>query len=127
MDLEPVAELLEQSGCGEMGKTIFVNEMRAGDSGILLKPSYRGIPIDPELPGYYKGEFVLVARGKGYTQTRSLIASALKALNIEAERMVGPMLVKYLRPQHLPISYPIQSGQLEFVANIDCAFVLTYS
>ncbi|MEZ2310748.1 minor capsid protein [Paraburkholderia sp. RCC_158] len=125
MELEPIAALLEQTGCGVKAQSIFINEMRAGDAGILLKASYKGTKIDPELPGYYKGEFALVARGKNYTATRTLIMQAMAALTINAETQVGPMLVKYSRPRTLPVSYPIPAGGLtEFVTNIDCAYVL---
>jgi len=125
MELEPIAALLEQNGCGVQAQSIFINEMRVGDSGILLKASYKGTVINPEMPGYYKGEFALVARGAGYAQTRALITQAMAVLNIKGDTQVGPMLVKYLRPRTLPVSYPIPaSGLVEFVANIDCAYVL---
>jgi hypothetical protein len=126
MDLEPIAALLEQNGCGKQGKTIFINEMRAGDAGLLLKASYKGTKINYELPGFYKTEFSLIARGKGYAPTKAQIDAAMQVLTITLESQVGPMLVKYLRPRTLPVSYPIPpAGMVEFVANIDCAFVLT--
>lgn len=125
MELEPIAAWLEQAGCGVQAQSIFINEMRVGDAGILLKASYKGTKIDPELPGYYKGEFALIARGKNYAAAKALITQAMAALNMSAETQVGPMLVKYLRPRTLPISYPIPAGGLtEFVTNIDCAYVL---
>ena len=125
MELEPIAAWLEQNGCGVQAQSIFINTMRTGDAGILLKPSYKGTPINPELPGYYKGEFALVARGAGYAQTKALITQAMAVLNLKGDTQLGPMLVKYLRPRTLPVSYPVPaSGMTEFVANIDCAYVL---
>lgn len=127
MDLEPIAALLEQTQCGVQAKTIFINEMKVGDAGILLKASYKGVAINPELPGFFKGEFALVARGVTYAATRALIKKAMSALTIEQETQVGEWLVKYCRPRTLPISYPIPaSGLVEFVTNIDCCFVVPY-
>jgi hypothetical protein len=125
MHLEPIAALLEQSNCGVRGKTIFINEMRVEDSGLLLKASYKGTRIDPELPGYYKGTFALVARAKGYATAKALMDAAMAVMVIEQETDVGELFVKYLRAQTLPISYPVPaSGMTEFVANIDCAYVV---
>lgn len=125
MELEPIADLLEQSGCGVKAQSIFINEMRVGDAGILLKASYKGTPIDPQLPGYYKGEFALVVRGKSYLPARELIMQAMKVLTIYSETELGDMLIKHCRPRTLPVSYPIPAGGLtEFVTNIDCTYVL---
>jgi hypothetical protein len=125
MHLEPIAALLEQAGCGVQTQTIFINEMRVNDSGLLLKASYRGTPIDPNLPGYYKGQFALVARARGYANAKALMDAAMAVMNIEQETQVGPLFVKYLRAKTLPISYPIpSSGMTEFVANIDCTYVV---
>ncbi|MFP3609179.1 minor capsid protein [Paraburkholderia sp. SIMBA_050] len=126
MHLEPIAALLEANNCGVRGESIFINEMRVEDSGLLLKASYKGTPIDPELPDYYKGTFALIARGKGYANTKAVIEAAMTVLKIEQETQVGELFVKYLRAKTLPISYPIpSSGMIEFVTNIDCAYVLT--
>jgi hypothetical protein len=125
MHLEPIAALLEQEGIGTRAKTIFINTMRLEDTGILLKPDYRGTAIDPELPGYFKGSFALVVRAKSYSAGAALIKRAMDALWIEGETTLADgMLVKWCRARTLPINYPVPaSGVTEFVANIDCCYV----
>jgi hypothetical protein len=125
MHLEPIAALLEQQGVGVRAKTIFINAMRVEDTGILLKPDYKGTRIDPELPGYFKGAFALVVRAKTYAEGAALIKRAMAVLWIERETELDEgMTVKWCRAQTLPINYPVPaSGVVEFVANIDCCYV----
>jgi hypothetical protein len=125
MHLEPIAALLEEKGIGKRAKTIFINEMRVEDSGILLKPDYKGTAIDPELPGYFKGAFALVVRAKGYAAGAALIKRAMDALWIEQQtELADGMTVKWCRARTLPINYPVPAtGVTEFVVNIDCCYV----
>jgi len=127
MNLEPIAQYLEDNGCGKQGVSIFVGQMPVDKTGILLKPPYRGTEINYELPNYFKGEFALIVRGKGAAATEKVMAGVMKFFSIQSDTQIGNMAVKYLRARTLPVSYPIPaSGLQEVVANIDCCFVLTY-
>ncbi|CAG9228865.1 minor capsid protein [Burkholderia vietnamiensis] len=125
MNLEMIAQKLVDAGLGVAGVSIFINEMRAGDEGIMLKESYKGTAIDPNLPKFYRGEFAIVVRKTGYLAARSLAYDAMNALTSQVEETLADgTQIKYILPRHLPIGYPIpQSGLQEFVVNVDCAYV----
>ncbi|RQT26052.1 minor capsid protein [Burkholderia contaminans] len=126
MNLEMFVPKLVAAGLGKPGESIFINEMRAGCDGIMLKESYKGTAIDPNLPKFYKGEFAIVVRKSGYTTARALAYDAMNALaSMLEETLEDGTQIKHVIPRHLPIGYPIpQSGLQEFVVNIDCAYVV---
>ena len=65
MNLMPLITLLQTSGLGVPGQTIFLNMMPAeADSAILLRNPLSGTKIDYELPDYYRSQFQLIVRGK---------------------------------------------------------------
>jgi hypothetical protein len=125
MNLAPIAQYLEDNGAGTQGVDIFINQMQVTDTGLMLKESYRGTLINYELPGYYKTEFAVVARGTKVSDTQAVMQRALALFNIQRDLQLGSMFVKYLRARTLPVSYPIPtSGLQEVVVTIDCCFVL---
>lgn len=112
MNLEPVANELERLGLGEVGRTIFINHYPAEVSeGILIRPRLIGAKIDHYLPGYLKFQFQLIARAPTHAQATTLCIQAAKGLT---QRMteLGDWHVNYLRPQHVPVAYPISIGEL---------------
>ncbi|KVH64512.1 hypothetical protein WS89_04305 [Burkholderia sp. MSMB1072] len=126
MNLEMFVPKLVAADLGKPGVSIFINEMRAGCDGIMLKESYKGTAIDPNLPKFYRGEFAIVVRKNGYTAARALAYDAMNTLaSMLEETLDDGTQIKYVIPRHLPIGYPIpQSGLQEFVVNIDCAYVV---
>lgn len=124
MNLLHVAERLETAGVGLRGKTIFVNMIPAeASTGVLLRNDLRGTLIDHELPGYYKSMFQLIARAPNYTDGEALIEAAVQALTIKVSTQVGPQTFVYMRPDRLPVVYPLSKGSLlEFSVNMECCF-----
>jgi hypothetical protein len=124
MMLEPIAERLELQGLGVQGHDIFINFMPAEATGLLLRYPVGGMGIDHDLPGYRKGSFQLIARGKEFEETKTLINQAVLALEMAEADLTG-MRVKYMRPRHDPFTFPPSVGNnIEFVVNVDCAYVI---
>lgn len=124
MNLIPVAQRLQDAALGTMGKTIFINMIPAeAPRGLLLRNDLRGTNIDYELPGYYRTMFQLIARGTSYSDTEALLKSAITALTIKTPTQVGTMRFNYLRPDRLPVVYPLSKGSLlEYAVNMECCF-----
>jgi hypothetical protein len=124
MNLLPVAQKLQDASLGVMGKTIFINMIPAeAPRGLLLRNDLRGTDIDYELPGYYRTMFQLIARGASYADTEALLKSAITALTIKTPTALGTMRFSYLRPDRLPVVYPLSKGSLlEYAVNMECCF-----
>lgn len=113
MNLKPVADRLSLLGLGVQGQTLFINHFPAIESaGLLLRPPLVGAKLDHDLPGFIKFEFKLIARAKGHVAAETLARDAVDALWIKQETQVGPWFVKYMRPMHVPVAYPISIGEL---------------
>lgn len=124
MKLEPMAERLESEGLGSQGDDIFINFMPAEKTGLLLRYPFGGVMIDHDLPGYRKGSFQLIARGKDYETALELINQAIAALEMEEADLTG-LRVKYMRPRHDPFTFPTSVGNnVEFLVNIDVCYVI---
>lgn len=125
MNLLPIIEHLESEGLGVQAKTLFINQMPAeAPTGILLRNTLQGTHIDYELPGYFKGKFQLIIRANSYSVGDELITSAIAALTL-SNVTLGDMTFKYMRPQTLPVVFPISKGNLlEFATVIDAVFTI---
>ena len=124
MNLLPSANLLEEAGIGIKGKTLFINMIPAeASTGILLRNDLKGTNIDYELPGYYKSTYQLIARAPNYSDGEALIKSAVLALTIKVETQVETQRFKYMRPDRLPVVFPLSKGSLlEFAVNMECCW-----
>jgi hypothetical protein len=124
MNLMPLADLLESSGHGNQGDTVFLNMMPAqAETAILLRSPLTGTPIDYELPGYYRTEFQLIVRGRDYVAAEVRIAAVVATLTLK-NAAVGPLYFNYCRPKTEPVSFPLSDGNLfEFSTNFDVSFV----
>jgi hypothetical protein len=124
MNLLPVAQQLEDSGLGLLAETIFINMIPVEcPRGLLLRNPLAGTAIDYELPKYYKTTFQLIARSQSYSDGEDLIAQAVTALTI-SNKVLGDMSVRYMRPQALPVVFPLsKGGLLEFSVTFDVNFV----
>jgi hypothetical protein len=112
LDLTSFAQYLQTQGYGTIGTNIFVNAMPADKTGILLLNDVWGIVYDPYLPGYYKGSFFAVVRGKN-TQTVSDTAEGLfETLKFEQQKIMGNVKVNFCYPHYTPIIYQRSDGGL---------------
>jgi hypothetical protein len=125
MNLESVAEMLEDAEVGIQGTDIFVEFIPASCSqGILLRQPFGGTQIDYDLPGYRKTSFMLIARAKTYSAGKTLIDNAVAALTVDNEEVTN-MHINYMRPQTDPFFYaPSAGGNVEFVVHIDACYVI---
>lgn len=108
MNLTGFAQLLQDKGCGDLGRTIFVIEMPSSCmEGILLMGSYSGAPINQYLPDYYDAEFRVVVRSVDYERGYALARKASIALKTMGDGyMLGDtMMIKQCYPMNLPRPY----------------------
>lgn len=123
MNLLPIANRLETEGLGTQGTSIFINFMPIEcQKGLLLRTPLTGTEIDHELPGYYKGYIIVVARAPEYVAALTLMQETMKALTIYEEQQ-DDIYLKYIRPHTLPISFPVSAGQFY---EVQCRFELVY-
>ena len=125
MNLEAIAQYLEENECGLVSKTIFVTELPTGcTTGVLLMGPYSGTPINSELPGYYSTEFRIVVRSPVYSTGLDLANKVRKVLTSKVEFDVSGMLVKQCMPSNLPRPYRRSVGAYwEFEVDVDITFV----
>lgn len=125
MNLESIAEKLQDDGVGQMGASIFINHMPAdAASGVLLRPPYVGTPIDFELPGYRKTKFNVAARGKNYQEAYALAMKVMESLTVMETTLTG-MDVRYIRPRTEPVSFPVSEGAaVEFLMIFETVYVI---
>lgn len=125
MKLEPVAEYLEVQNLGIRGQTLFVNQLPADlEPAVLLRDPFGGAEIQHELPGYRRASFQVIVRAKDYLEGQSLALSIAAALTLENASMTG-LSIQFMRPRHDPFTFaPSPGNALEWVVNIDAAYVL---
>ena len=124
-----IADYLQSNGVGITGANvdgIFVYSMPedAVPAVLLLDPP-DGVPIDHELPDYYKTTFQIVVRHTEHQEGRALADEVSDVLNFE-NRAIGDFRFNYIRPKHQPYVFPGSKGEfLEFSINFETSFVLT--
>lgn len=124
MKLEPIASWLQQQGVAVQGQDLFINFIPQGMSGILLRDDFGGTRIDHELPGFYKGSFMVIARHADYATSKGLAKSAVATLQLLANTTVDGVSFRYLRPRALPFVYAPSPGQMvESSVTVDACFV----
>lgn len=125
MNLEMIADKLQNDGVGNKGKTIFINHMPVeATAGVLLRPPYVGTPIDYELPGYRKTKFNAAVRGKNYREADILAKKVMESLTFYEAQMPG-LDVRYVRPITEPVSFPVSEGSMvEFLVIFEAVYVI---
>jgi hypothetical protein len=125
MNLQPIADKLEAENLGKKGKTLFIHAMPLEcKKGILLRSPLQGTDIDHELPGYYKTEFGVIVRAAKHEEATALAEAVMASLKGN-DVQIGNMAVKYIRPHHLPVTFPVNDGNLiEALVKFDIAFVI---
>ena len=111
MNLSPIANHLEGEGLGTQGSSLFINFMPYEcKKGLLLRSPLMGTPIDHSLPGYYKGEVIVVARASEYVAALTLMEETMRSLTFY-DRQIDDIYVKRIYPSTLPVSFPVSDGQ----------------
>lgn len=128
MFLKTIAEYAESIGAGMIGRDLFAYNMpESSNLGILLRQPLVGAEIDYELPGYRKSKFQVITRCKPpeIEQGRAKIDEFVSAITILSETNLTGMQIKFMRPRHDPVMYPISEGaNLEFSVNFDVVYVI---
>lgn len=126
MNLEQMATAIEDAGLAVSKKTLFINRLPVTvRSGVLLRTTTLGTPINYELPGHLKGKFQLIVRDPDYVIGMTLAQAISDALTMNETQLDG-MYVRYVRPHNLPVAFPVNDSDLiEFSVNFDACFILT--
>lgn len=131
MRIDLIADYLEAQDLGLPGVNIFEEEMPASTKvGILLKLPLQGIPVDHELPGYFRGQLQAIVRAQKVDTGDRLAHAVSTALTLVNQPFAGEdgaeaMFVNYLRPRTLPIVYPRSDGNgKEWSINMDASYLL---
>ena len=110
MKLEPISQLLIDEGVVTGNGDIFLFEMPSEcKKGILMKLPLQGVPVDPELPLYYRCDFQVIVRAQKHADGYPLAELVRQKLTF-TERTVGTLHIQELRPLTLPISYRRSDG-----------------
>lgn len=125
MNLQPIADKLQAENLGTKGKTIFIHAMPLEcKKGILLRSPLQGTDIDHELPGYYKTEFGVIVRAPKHEEANALAETIMTKLR-GYNTVIGNMNVKYVRPHHLPVTFPVNDGNLvEVLVKYEIAYTV---
>lgn len=124
MNAMPLIERLQAAGVGTSGTSLFLNMMPTEcELGVLLKPPLTGTKIDYELPGFFKTSLQVVARSHDYSTGLALCKQAVAALLITTDTVVGPMTIRFLRPKHQPVAFPLSEGNfIEFNVSMEVCY-----
>jgi hypothetical protein len=124
MNMMPLIQRLEAAGVGAPGTSLFINIMPTEcELGVLLKPPLTGTKIDYELPGYFKTSLQVVARSHDYNTGLLLAKQAVTALLITSDTVVDNMTIRFLRPKHQPVAFPLSEGNfIEFNVSMEVCY-----
>lgn len=116
MNLMPLANHLQAKGVGKQGTDLFINMLPAEcNNGVLLRSPLTGVAVNYYLPGFHKGRFQIIARAHQYSDAYNTMDKALKELTIKTDTQLDDMLIRYSRPEHLPVAFPLSNGNfIEF-------------
>lgn len=128
MDLELIEAYLQEQGVSD---PIYLFAMPDGiQQGVLLKLPLNGVPVDHELPGYYRGDLQIICRATNHAAGSALAAQVMAAATIrQTLDLVGDdqtLRINFCRPHSLPIRYPRSDDAviIEWSINFDCCFVV---
>lgn len=111
MNLEAIADRLQDEGVGVVGRTIFCYRMPDKvNTGILLRDRLQGDRTDHET-GLLNGGLQLVARAPNQIKAKQLAKDASAALSLRDFRLED-MEIKFLLPRGEPVVFPVSDGQL---------------
>ena len=124
-----LAQKLEDDGVGTTigrEKNIFISTVpEIASRAILLQDNELGTPIDHEIDTFYKTEFEVTVREKDYVSGEEKSLAVSESLNV-LQSTIGSLFVYYVRPRHLPLSFPVSSGDyVEWLITFDICFRTT--
>lgn len=110
------------------GGNLFINQMPAdvGLVGVLLKNTYVGIGIDPDMPRLRRGKISLTVRGKDHELVERVILDAAAVLTVNGDIALGDeVILKHSRPLTEPLAYMTSiSNQIEMSVNLSVIYVI---
>lgn len=131
MNLEVVAQILQDANLGRIGQDIFIHYMPAETKrGIMLRLPLTGVEVNHYMPGFYKSRFQVIVREQRIEAGETLSHAVVKALYTDLRtEYVTPrgenLLVHYIHHDSWPIVYPLSDGNArEWSINFDCCFAI---
>jgi hypothetical protein len=131
MRLDLLAQVLADASLGAIGTSIFVYRMNADcKQGIMLREPLIGVPVDPNLPNYFKHNVQVIVRAPDQATGDALAKNAMKALTFYNRMFFDgdnnlQMQVNHLFPKILPVVYPRLDGQgIEWSVDMDANYVM---
>lgn len=99
------------------GETLFRNHMPAECVvGVMSRAPISGIPINPNIPNYYKGRMQIIIRHKDPIAGHQMAGRVQKLLTVEAREHYpaseerGETHLDLFRPETIPIFFPRLDG-----------------
>jgi hypothetical protein len=113
------------------GQSLFRHYMPADASiGAMTRVPLQGLPIDPHIPGRYKGRIQVIVRHKEPDLGNTLATRVQRALEMRGAREIyeatkerGAVHLDMFQPETLPIFFPRLDGNgYEWSQTYLCAF-----
>lgn len=125
MWIDELAEYVEAAGIEDYDGVVYAQTLPPHlTEGVMVSSTLVGIPVDPELPGFHQGGFQMVARAKTSERAEVIAQAVIDAIETEESVMLDTIKINYIRPRHLPVSFPRSEGDhYEAVVNFDLCFV----
>jgi hypothetical protein len=127
MELDAIVPLLTAAGVPDASIFIYTMPLAVTNGVLLLNGVGNLVPIDPELPGYFRGTFQVIVRCARFQDGDAVMKRVLPALTIEGDEgaPVAGYKVNFIRPRHKPIVYPRSDADvLELSVSTDYNVVL---
>ena len=132
MRYDLIVGALQTAGVGVVGTNLFVHRMDADCKlGIMVRGPIDGVPVDVDLPNYYKHSMQLIVRAADQLTGDALMASAIAALTTQQPRVFNDsngnllMQLNHLVPRTLPRVYPRLDGQgIEISVDFNTNYVM---
>lgn len=124
--IDTLANQLQESGVGTIGKDLFVHFLpEAAASGILLLDNYV-YRTTSEIPGYRRGQFRIVVRARTHKEGNTISNQAIAALTMVRRKYDG-IEIKLSEQMHDPIPFPpsTHTKSKELVTNFSVIYGLT--
>lgn len=122
MDLMPIRKLIIDQGI--VSVPVFVHELPATvEQGVMLRGRPTGARVDPYLPGYFHSGFQTLVRHPQHQPAYIIARRLYDDLWSELEIELPEYTILYMRPKHLPITFPRSQGhEIEVSVNFDIGF-----
>jgi hypothetical protein len=131
MNLNHIADAIDAL---DLGVTTYIDAMPADEStAILVRAPLQGIPVDHNLPGYYKTSIQVIVRAQKHDRGDALAKAVTDALTThqrkvypaDPARYLPTITLNHMLPETLPIKYPRSDGNgIEWSINFTVAYVM---